>query len=125
MSALLRRDLEQLQASYLSSSTPRLDKIKIEVLGDIHEDIIQNILPVLFPSYDFVSTVSRIGDCIGIQASLSFDETHTDKESAGCHLKWHGHINEEGSVDVVEEARHDSSAEQAWNWLQTRGMRLY
>jgi hypothetical protein len=44
---------------------------QVEVLG-LSTDVIQNILPVLFPTVQFVSPVQDLENCLDIDAILSF-----------------------------------------------------
>ncbi len=60
-----------------------LTPLRIEVIG-VSQDVIDNILPVLYPSIHFVSTISHAEDCPGLVASLQLDP----QQPSHCNVEW-------------------------------------
>lgn len=104
--------------------TQHSGKLSFEVKG-LPEDIVQNILPVLFPSYDFVSSLDTIDNCVGVHGSISF----SDSLESVCSLKWNIQSDKEAESFTSTNGETLESlvdlCNQAWNWLETNSLRLY
>jgi hypothetical protein len=95
--SVLQRELEFIQQS-LKGMSP-----VVQVLG-LSPSLVENILPVLFPSVTFVSGVDSL-DCVGVHATLS-----VGSEDNQCYTTWNLRLDESRSMasepfnDIVPQA---------------------
>jgi hypothetical protein len=83
--SVLQRELEFIQQS-LKGMSP-----VVQVLG-LTPSLVENILPVLFPSVTFVSGVDSL-DCVGVHATLS-----VGSRDGQCYTTWNLRLDEQSAM---------------------------
>lgn len=99
--SVLQRELDMIRQA-LKGMSP-----VVQVLG-LSPSLVENILPVLFPSVIFVSGVDSL-DCVGVHATL-----HVGSQDGQCYTTWNIRLDKEQSL--VTEPIH-TIVPQAMQWL--------
>jgi hypothetical protein len=114
----LQHELELIQQS-LNGMSP-----VVQVIG-LSPGIVENILPVLFPSITFISKIDNL-DCIGVHATMI-----VGSEQSQCHTTWNLHLDEYKSVAADSESLNNSFRDQdnivlqAMQWLVRHQAELF